>query len=70
MAAIVLYIVLYKEQTKNLHKGASSGSIEKKGGIAKIFLIFFHFFIGFVSLLGNQFREMALGRGYGKSYFL
>lgn len=41
---------------------ASSGSIEKKGGIAKNFLIFLIFFIRFVSLSLKKFREMASGK--------
>lgn len=53
--------------TKRVSHEASSGSIEKKGGIAKNFLIFFYFFIGFVSLSYENFQEKARERGYGRS---
>jgi hypothetical protein len=56
-----------KRTTKRVSRQASSGSIEKKGGIAKNFLIFFYFFIGFVSLSHEIFRKKALGRGYEKA---
>ena len=52
---------------KQSRKCASSGSIEKKGGIAKNFLIFFWFFIRFVSLSLKIFSEIASGRGYKKT---
>jgi hypothetical protein len=56
-----------KGTIKRVSREASSGSIEKKGGIAKNFLIFLDFFIRFVSLSSKTFKEMALERGYDKS---
>jgi hypothetical protein len=56
-----------KGTIKRFSQEASPGSIEKKGGIAKNFLIFLDFFIRFVSLSYETFSVMALERGYDKS---